>query len=101
MMIDAHQQFGELGRFETRWLHAPQHRKICRDYRPEHLKPLIDAAGVTKTIFVQTQHNVEEHRWTLDFAEPTHVWQRLAGLCAGGIVPAAVRCAARMFEFTQ
>ena len=45
MMIDAHQQFGELGRFETRWLHAPQHRKICRDYRPEHLKPLIDAAG--------------------------------------------------------
>lgn len=95
MIIDAHQHFWELGRFDTRWLEAPQHRAICRDYRPEHLKPLIDQAGVDRTIFVQTQHNVEENRWVLEFAKQ-NPW--ICGV-VGWIDLASPHCEEQLLEF--
>ncbi len=42
---------------------------IRRDYLPEHLEPLLRATGVQRSIFVQTQHNLEENRWVLGLAE--------------------------------
>ncbi len=95
LIIDAHQHYWELGRFDTRWLTAPQHARICRDYRPEHLRPLIDAVGVTRTIFVQTQHNLEENRWALQLA---HENDWICGV-VGWIDLASPDCAAQLAEF--
>jgi len=69
MIIDAHQHFWELGRFDYGWLETPQHKPIHRNFLPEDLRSLIDQAGVDKTVFVQTQHNIEETRWVLKLAE--------------------------------
>src|SRR3954447_14655690 len=68
--IDAHQHFWQLSRpFRYEWLDAPALSKIRRDYLPEHLEPLIRAEGVDRTVFVQTQHDLEENRWVLELAE--------------------------------
>ena len=67
--IDAHQHFWQLSRpFQYGWLDAPPLARIKRDYLPEHLDPLIRAEGINHTVFVQTQHDVEENRWVLDLA---------------------------------
>ncbi len=68
MMIDAHQHFWQMGKFDYSWMDAPPLRALKRDYLPEHLEPLIRKVGIEKTIFVQTQHNLAETRWVLDLA---------------------------------
>ncbi len=97
MLIDAHQHFWELGRFDTRWLEVPQHQPIRRNFLPADLKPLLDAAGVSQTVFVQTQHNLEENRWALSLAEE-HTW--IAGV-VGWIDLASDRCEEQLLEFRQ
>ena len=68
--IDAHQHFWQLGLpFQYEWLDAPALARIRRDYLPEHLEPLIRSEGVDRTVFVQTQHDLEENRWVLGLAE--------------------------------
>lgn len=70
LRIDAHQHFWQLDLpFDYRWLDAPANAPIRRDFLPEHLEPLLRAAGVDRSIFVQTQHNLEENRWALGLAE--------------------------------
>jgi len=70
-VIDAHQHFWQLGRkpFDYGWLDAPANAPIRRNFLPEDLQPLIERIHVDATIFVQTQHNVEENRWVLDLAD--------------------------------
>lgn len=68
-MLDAHQHFWELHRFNYGWLDAPQLAPIRRNFLPADLVPLLPTAGVDKTIFVQTQHNRAESRWVLRLAE--------------------------------
>jgi len=68
--IDAHQHFWQLSRpFDYRWLDAPALAPIRRDYLPADLEPHLRGAGVAKSIFVQTQHDLEENRWVLGLAE--------------------------------
>lgn len=69
MRIDAHQHFWELGRFDTRWLDAPALEPIRRNYIPDDLRPHLKTAGIDKSIFVQTQHNLAENRWALQLAD--------------------------------
>ncbi len=70
MIIDAHQHFWQRDLpFDYAWLQDPNLEKINQDYLPEHLAKQIEVAGVDRTIFVQTQHNVEENRWVLGLAE--------------------------------
>jgi L-fuconolactonase len=95
MIIDAHQHFWKLGQFNTAWLNVSQHRPICRDFLPEHLKPLLDAAGVERTVFVQTQHDVDENRWALGLAEQ-HDW--ICGV-VGWIDLAGEHCDEQLLEF--
>lgn len=95
MIIDAHQHFWELGKFGYEWLDVPQHAPLKRDFVPVHLKPLIDAAGVDRTVLVQTQHNMQETRWFLRMAEE-HDW--IAGV-VGWVDLAAPDCARRLAEF--
>lgn len=88
MIIDAHQHFWKLGMFEAAWLEAPAHKPIHRDFLPADLKPLLDAAGVDRTVFVQTQHNVDETRWALGLAGE-HDW--ISGV-VGWVDLAGERC---------
>jgi L-fuconolactonase len=70
MRIDAHQHFWQRSLpFDYRWLDAPNLAPIRRDFLPGDLKAHLDATGVERSIFVQTQHNVEENRWALGLAE--------------------------------
>ena len=70
LTIDAHQHFWRLDLpFDYSWLNAPALAPIRRDFLPEHLEPLLRAAGVQRSIFVQTQHNLDETRWVLGLAE--------------------------------
>lgn len=62
--IDAHQHFWQLSQpFDYRWLDAPAMQPIRRDYLPGDLEPLLKPAGIERTIFVQTQHQLAENDW--------------------------------------
>ncbi|HVA47780.1 MAG TPA: amidohydrolase family protein [Pirellulales bacterium] len=70
--IDAHQHFWRLDQpapFNYTWLNAPRNAAIRRDFLPEQLEPQLRAAGIDKSILVQTQHNLAENRWALGLAE--------------------------------
>jgi len=95
-MIDAHQHFWQLDKpFDYEWLKAPRHAAINRDFLPPDLRPHLDAAGVDKSIFVQTQHNIEENRWVLGMAE-AHDW--LVGV-VGWVDLASEACEEQLLEF--
>ena len=95
MVIDAHQHFWELGRFDYGWLDAEPLEAIRRTYLPADLKTHLDATGVDKSIFVQTQHNVEENRWVLQFCEQNDF---LAGM-VGWVDLASPDCESQLEEF--
>lgn len=98
MIIDAHQHFWQLSKpFQYEWLKTPRHAPICRDFLPQHLKPLMDQAGVQRTVFVQTQHNVEENRWVLSMANE-HPW--IAGV-VGWVDLASPQVEEQVREFKQ
>ena len=46
--------------FDYRWLDNPAVAAIRRDYLAADLEPLLLAAGIDKTVVVQTQHNLGE-----------------------------------------
>ncbi len=72
--IDAHQHFWQLSRpFNYGWLDAPELWRDPSRLLPDDLGPLIRNQGVDRTIFVQTQHDLEENRWVLGLAERTSV----------------------------
>jgi L-fuconolactonase len=95
MIIDSHQHFWQLGRFDYGWLDEPQHAPIRRDFLPGDLAPLIKDVGVDRTVFVQTQHNVEENRWVLKLAEE-HPW--IVGV-VGWVDLASPKCEEQLLEF--
>jgi L-fuconolactonase len=99
MIIDSHQHFWDrsLSQFDHSWQENEGLENICRTFLPEHLKPLIDAAGVDKTVFVQTQHSVEENRWVLELAEQND-W--IAGV-VGWVDLASPECESQVLEFKQ
>ena len=95
-MIDAHQHFWQLSKpFDYAWLDDPNLAAIRRDYLPADLKPHLDAAGMQQSIFVQTQHNVEENRWVLGMAEEVD-W--LVGV-VGWVDLASEVCEEQLLEF--
>jgi len=98
MIIDAHQHFWDLSKsdvFNYEWLKSEDHAAIDRSFLPRDLKPLIDAAGVDRTVFVQTQHTPAENRWVLQLAEE-HDW--IAGV-VGWVDLASPDCAEQVAEF--
>ena len=67
--VDAHHHLWDLGgslRYD--WLDSPGLEPIRRAYRPEDLQPHLQAAGVDRSIFVQTLADLDETRWALDQA---------------------------------
>jgi len=68
--IDSHQHFWQLSQpFDYQWLENPKLNAIRRDYLPEDLKLHLDARQISGSIFVQTQHNLDENRWVLDLCD--------------------------------
>ncbi len=96
LTIDAHQHFWQLDLpFNHAWLDAPDLAPIRRDFLPEDLEPRIRSVGVDRTIFVQTQHDVDENRWVLGLAghHPS-----LAGV-VGWVDLASEACERQLLEF--
>lgn len=96
MIIDAHQHFWKLDLpFNYDWLKEPEHKAINRDFMPADLKPHLAAVGVDKTVFVQTQHDVEENRWVLKLAAANDF---IAGV-VGWVDLASEKCEEQLLEF--
>ena len=96
-VIDAHQHFWEIGKsgFDYSWMDAEPLQPIRRTYLPADLKKHLDATGVDQSIFVQTQHNVEENRWVLGFCEQNDF---LVGM-VGWVDLASPECEQQLEEF--
>ena len=96
--IDAHQHFWQRGRFKGDvWLDEPQHKPISASFLPDSLKPLLHWNGVDGSVFVQTQHDVEENRWALDLAKKNEF---LLGV-VGWVDLASPACEEQVLEFRQ
>ena len=68
MIVDSHQHFWQVGRFDYPWM-SPEVDVLCHDYLPEALDPVLKRNGVEKTILVQASNSLEETRWLLNLAE--------------------------------
>src|SRR5215510_13670842 len=67
-MIDSHQHFWQVGRFDYPWMSSDL-GVLYRDYLPSQLKPVLAENGVSKTVLVQASNSVEESRWLLSLAD--------------------------------
>jgi L-fucono-1,5-lactonase len=68
--IDAHQHFWSLQRGDYGWL-TPRSGSIYRDFGPGDLAPLLQKAGVERTVLVQAAPTEAETRYLLDIAAAT------------------------------
>ena len=68
MLVDAHQHFWQLGRFDYPWMSSDL-GVLYRDYLPPALEPILKANEVGKTVLVQASNSVEESRWLIDLAD--------------------------------
>lgn len=67
MKIDAHQHFWNLEKVAYPWL-TPEFAAIYRTFEPPELEPLLQAAGIDKTVLVQSANSAEDTRYMLDAA---------------------------------
>ncbi|MCG8507405.1 MAG: amidohydrolase, partial [Sphingomonadales bacterium] len=68
MKIDAHQHFWKVDRGDYGWL-TPDVGPIYRDFEPEDLAPILDAAGIDGTVLVQAAPTVDETVFMLSLAD--------------------------------
>jgi len=98
--VDAHQHFWSLPRGDYGWL-TPQSGSIYRDFGPRDLAPLLQDAGIDRTVLVQAAPTEAETHYLLDIAAATPYvaavvgWvdlaarnapDRLAALAANGLL---------------
>lgn len=67
-MIDSHQHFWQLGRFDYPWM-SKDLGILYRDYLPSDLNPILKQNNVTQTVLVQASNSVAESRWLLELAD--------------------------------
>ena len=68
MIIDSHQHFWQVGRFDYPWMSSGD-KVLYRDYLPPTLEPVLRQNGVAKTVLVQASNSVAESRWLLSLAD--------------------------------
>ncbi len=56
MIIDSHQHFWDLERVEYPWL-VPAYGPIYRSFHPDELRPQLTAAGIDRTVLVQSANS--------------------------------------------
>lgn len=97
-MIDSHQHFWQLDQpFDYDWLKSAVHAPIHRTYLPQDLLPHLQKCGIDHSVFVQTQHNIEENRWVLKLAEANDF---VAGV-VGWVDLASEQCEQQLLEFSD
>ena len=67
-IIDSHQHFWQVGRFDYPWMSSDV-EVLYRDYLPPALEPILERNGVTKTVLVQASNSVAESRWLLSLSD--------------------------------
>ena len=67
-MIDSHQHFWQVGRFDYPWM-TRDLGVLYRDYLPDELAPILRTNGVEKTVLVQASNSIAESRWLLSLAD--------------------------------
>ena len=67
-MIDSHQHFWQVGRFDYPWMTSDL-GVLYRDYLPDELAPILARNGIEKTVLVQASNSVAESRWLLNLAD--------------------------------
>ncbi len=68
MRIDAHQHFWRYTPDEFGWIDDAS-ASLRRNWLPEDLRPLLQAAGIDGTIAVQARQSLRETQWLLQLAE--------------------------------
>jgi len=68
MIIDSHQHFWQVGRFDYPWL-TPELGVLFKDYLPDSLEPILRKNHIAQTVLVQASNSVEETRWLLKLAD--------------------------------
>jgi len=91
-VIDAHHHFwlreGRSTPWDYAWQDAPELSPIRRSFGPADLEPLIDAAGVDRTVFVHKCHEVERCKVT-------------RGVVEEHVLGTWIRCTDRTTRFTR
>src|SRR5215216_4367177 len=67
-MIDCHQHFWQVGRFDYPWMTSDL-GVLYRDYLPDDLSPILQENHVTQTVLVQASNSAAETRWLLELAD--------------------------------
>jgi len=67
LVIDAHQHYWELGRFDYFWM-TPDRQALRRSFLPHDLAPLLRKSGVDRTVVVQAHASHAESLWLLELA---------------------------------
>jgi L-fucono-1,5-lactonase len=70
--VDSHHHFWNVSEVEYGWL-TPREGVIYDTFAPQHLQPLIQAAGIDKTVLVQSANNYEDTASMLVHAD-YHDW---------------------------
>ena len=68
-VVDSHHHFWDLSLRAYDWM--PEGSPLRINYGPDELRPLLDEAGVDKTVIVQAHASVEETEWCLEIAKDT------------------------------
>ncbi len=68
MRIDSHQHFWHYDRTQHVWM-TEEMALLRRDFLPDDLRPLLEAAAFDGSIAVQARQNLEETQWLLQLAE--------------------------------
>jgi L-fuconolactonase len=71
MRVDAHQHFWRPSRGDYGWLTPAAHPAICRKFLPADLEPLLNDAGIERTVLVQAAPTVAETEYLLGLAAET------------------------------
>ena len=67
-IIDSHQHFVDLAKFEYYWM-SPEMPVLRQSYLPESLLPLLENTGVEQTVAVQAHPSPEETRYLVELAK--------------------------------
>lgn len=70
-MLDAHQHFWTVARGDYGWM-SPALTALFRDFGPDDLRPLMQAAGIERTILVQAAETEAETDFLLEIAQKTN-----------------------------
>jgi len=79
MKIDSHQHFWHPARGDYYWMEGEGAKPIRRPIGPDHMRPLLKAAGIDRTVLVQAAPTVVETEYMLGIADATDFVAKVVG----------------------